>query len=612
MMYPIWKVRKQNFDPDELHDLGCGRLVGAVLSCRFESPEKAYEFVTMQRRVPPFAISGMRDAINRTLSHVVRGSTILVSGDYDTDGICATAIVYRCLKEIGANVHWFLPVRSDGYGFGMRAVEKAREIGARLIIALDTGTNDIEACRTASKMCDVVVIDHHRPLNGRPPVQAFVNPHYYQDPDDYYCAAGLALKFAEGISMIRDIELKPDLYVIAAVATVADVMPLVGENRYIVSKGIELWPYTTSAGLKALRHTAGINKASTFVFGYTVGPRLNAPGRVGDPSCALELLLTDDEELANRLAWEIEQLNALRQKMTEEAESIAREIISKAAPSRALIVADERIHDGIAGIVAGRLARHFNMPAIVMTKKDGVLRGSGRAPDGYDLVNILKSVDTYLTAYGGHKSAAGVTMQPEEYENFARALDELLPPPAPPFCEVDVRLDLVAAPPVEEVAELSLLEPFGTGNPVPLFLAKNVKPQNASLTSDGKHVRFKVGNTWMIWFNGAQAWDKLGDTIDIAFEYDINIYNDASYVQGVIRAASPGVSLTRESMVFAYISIAQGDYEGLESLGLAKHPALHALLELGVISTEKGKPAIVPVEGKRDLSESSIYTAYMS
>lgn len=615
MRYPIWRARRLNFDPADLvREIGCGRLLGTVAAGRFETCDAAISFMTSYTHVAPYSISGMREAVQLTMKHLKNGSRVLVYGDYDADGVCSAAVVYKYLRSLGSDVDFLLSVRKDGYGFKEKAIDKALAEDRRLIIALDCGTNDIEVCEKAKGVgIDVIVIDHHEPLSGRPPAAALVNPKYYGDRDNYYCAAGLALKFVEGLALSTGKDIEHDLYVLAAVATVADVCDLIGENRYIVSKGIELWNASEAPWIKALKKSAGVSRATATLFGFAIGPRLNAPGRLSTPHDAFRLLIAESDDEAAEFAAAINRLNQERQDATDSAEAVALAKIKVDKDTRIIVVADESLEHGIAGIVAGKISRRFSLPAIVFSEEGNMLKGSGRAPDGYDLVDMLSKVKEYITVYGGHKAAVGVTIEKGRLHDFVDALNRVAPPPAPAVYDIDAILNADEAITPDDIAELALLEPFGRGNPVPVFLMRGIKPAYSARTADGKHIRMKVGNLWAVWFDGARYYDNIQQPLDIALELSINEYNGRRDVQGIVKAAAPSVTLTRQSLELVYTAVAAGDYEGIDSeLGWAKYPAIQALLELGVIATEDGRPIIVPVEGKKDLNTSCIYAAYAS
>ncbi|MGB9804118.1 DHH family phosphoesterase, partial [Desulfofundulus sp.] len=260
MQDPIWRLNRANFEPEELAALGLGRLLSRVLAGRFPSAKEAYEFAVACRTTVPSAIPELAGTAALVIAHARRGK-VLVSGDYDADGICATAMLVLWLEQLGAAVDWYLPDRAAGYGFGREAVEKAARVGATLVIAVDSGTNNAETCRLArEKGIDVAVVDHHEPLYGRPPVNCFVNPRYDRGRMEFtdYCTAGLVYKLIEEMALRLKRPVPPELIVLAAVATVGDVMPLVHENRYLVKQGLMLWPVVDLPGIAALREACGL------------------------------------------------------------------------------------------------------------------------------------------------------------------------------------------------------------------------------------------------------------------------------------------------------------------------------------------------------------------
>lgn len=614
---PVWRLNESHFQPELLMKSGCGRLLSKVLATRFQAPEEAYRFISSHTIIPAFAISELKEAANLILRHVNSGSRILVSGDYDADGICATAIIVTWLRQMGNGAEWYLPNRADGYGFNERALEKALAMKANLIIAVDTGTNDVGTCQAARESgIDVIVVDHHEPLRGRPPAAAFVNPHYHGDKAAYYCASGLAYKLIEELSTRSLANIPPEITVMAAIGTVADVMPLIGENRYLVSKGLELWNLVDIPGIVALRELVKSSNPRASTFGYTVGPLLNAPGRLSVPDPSLELLLTDSLDKARELSRMLDEINCSRKEITERVEQRLKEKLQIGTQDRAIVAATEdSIPLGIAGIVAGHLAKQYNRPAVVLTPDEEMLRGSGRAPAGYNLVEALASLKDSLYTFGGHPQAVGLSLPPANLDALRSALNRVLPPPYPVVYDIDAVLkDADLAGLEEEVAELELLEPCGSGNPEPLFLIRGATPENARRIGSGAHMRFKLGPVWFIWFYGAEEYENCSAPLDVVFNLSINDYDHQLEVRGIVKAAATSVVLTRDDVAKAYMA-ASHDFKLVpDDFQTFAAPALAVLQELGLINYDvsSGIWQVISPDEKKDLRSSRIFLAYAS
>ena len=609
---PVWMLRKAHFDPAELESAGLGRLLSTVLAARFPTPGEAYGFITAQQAVPPFLIPELAEAGKLILKHA-RNGRIFIAGDYDADGICATAILALWLRALGAEASCYLPSRADGYGFSLKAVEKAKEAGASLVVAVDCGTNDHESCRAAREAgMDVVVVDHHEVKHGRPPANCFVNPRHH-GMDQHYCAAGLVYKVVEDMAARTPLPVPPDLVVLAAIATVADVMPLCGENRTIVRRGMDMWPVAKLPGLAALREVLGLNHVCTRHLGYDVGPLLNAPGRLGAPDPALELLLADDQERALELARYLREVNAERQELEAEIARETAALFEARAGDRIIIVADSRIPAGMTGIVAANASRQYRRPVVVFSAAEEPWRGSARAPAGYNLVELIREAGKGLPVkFGGHRTAAGITIEPAVFEELRKNLLAVAPPPPPRTVEVDALLFGGRAVTADEVAELGYLAPFGEGNPEPLFLARGVQ-FTPRTTRDGRHVLFTVENVRFVWWGGAAALEGLQQPLDIACTLQPDSYSGTPRVQAKVVHVAPSIRLTRDVVRAVYAAASSGRLnEALAKGGNLAEVALAALQELGVLEYDRGSGLLRPatVAGGTSLHDSGIFRAY--
>lgn len=452
----------------------------------------------------PSAFPGMEEAAALVAAAVRAGRPIAIHGDYDVDGISATAILVRALRGVGAAPAWRLPHRiADGYGLGVRAVEELAAAGAGVLIAADCGITALEAVSRARALgMDVVILDHHAAGDRRPPaivVESDPEPATITPP----CAAGLAFFFTWALRRCLGVsppdgggsEPPADLAALAALGTVADVVPLLGDNRRLASAGLAQLRDAPSPGLRALLEAAGITgPVDAWHIGWQIGPRLNAPGRLGDPAPALRLLLTEDPAEARDLARVLDDTNRERQAILDRALTEAAAQLEGDPNRPAIVVAGEGWHPGVVGLVAGRLVEAYGRPAVAIALAADGARGSARSVPGFHLVEALGECGEHLTAYGGHAMAAGLSLPVSAIEAFREAFTACARRQAPREAArltVDAEVALGEVTPAL-VADLALLAPFGSGNPQPVFAIRGVRPVARRLLGDGAHLSFGV------------------------------------------------------------------------------------------------------------------------
>ncbi|MDX6489530.1 MAG: single-stranded-DNA-specific exonuclease, partial [Gaiellaceae bacterium] len=434
---------------------------------------------------------------------IAAGKRICVHGDYDVDGICATALAVLTLRALDADVEWHLPSRfEEGYGLAGQTLERLADEGCGLVLTVDCGiTAAAEVAEAKARGLEVIVTDHHRPGDVLPdcPIVA-TRPSDYPFPE--LCGTGVVFKLAQALLGADSDELKRHLDLVA-LATIADVVPLVGENRSLAIAGLRGLARTQKAGLRALMQVAGVDPAAvdSSACGFRLGPRINAAGRLGHPGAALELLLTDDVEVARTLARELEELNrerqAVEQRIAREAAAKVEEWPEAEQRRRGYVLADENWHEGVIGIVASRLAERFNRPVVLIAGGDGDWKGSGRSIPSFDLHAALGACSSHLGRFGGHRAAAGLSIHPDRIEAFAQAFaaqaelalgDEDLQPVT--------RIDAVLPPgtrlTLDLCEELRQLAPFGLGNPDVTLLAGDCELGDLATVGEGKHLRFRV------------------------------------------------------------------------------------------------------------------------
>ncbi len=450
-------------------------LLAALLRARgMDTPEKAREFLSPGELSDPFNMKDMDRASSRIRRAVEDFEHIAVYGDYDADGLTSTSMLYTYLQDKGANVSYYIPRRdSEGYGMNTGAVDTLSKEGVDLIVTVDNGVAAREETAYARSLgMDVVVTDHHQP-QGTLPDAPVVNPHRTDDESGltYLCGAGVALKLIMALEGDKEavLERYGDL---AALGTVGDSVDLIGENRLIVQAGLKIMERGGRPGLAAL---LGEGPATSTKLSFGIIPCLNSPGRIGTPESTVRLLTHQDSESAGLLAEDLREENQARKDMEAGVVEAARAVLEKRPEllyDRVLVVWGEDWHHGLVGLAAGRISELYGKPAIVLSVMDGEARGSGRSIEGFDMFRAVTECGDLLIRYGGHPMAAGLTLSPENLEEFRRRINEYAGEAYPEMPMPVMRLDCTlqgSALTVENCRALSPLEPFGEGNPTPVF-----------------------------------------------------------------------------------------------------------------------------------------------
>jgi single-stranded-DNA-specific exonuclease len=512
----------------------------------------------LERLSDPLAWADMGAAVELVARAVRARVPILVHGDYDVDGQCAAALLTRVLRSVGGEVHAFVPHRlRDGYDFGEAGLREARRVGAGLIITCDCGIMAVDAVRAARELgLEVIVTDHHLPGDELPPASAVLDPRRPDCPSQEkdLCGAGVAFKLAQALMPALGLSSNLPLHFLdyVALATVADVVPLTGENRILVRHGLKLLADSRWPGLSALVEAAGLagRPVRAGHVGFILAPRLNAAGRIGEPADGLRLLLSDDPDGAAAIARELETLNARRQAMDQRVLDEAVELADATLrpDDRALVLAAEGWHPGVIGIVASRLVERYGRPAFLIAWDGETGRGSGRSIAGFDLHDALRRVGPLLEKFGGHTMAAGLTIRRQRFEDFRVAFlgvagERLGPDDMVRAQRVDLELPLGLVS--EELEKLMrYLEPCGPGNPAPVFGvrgaralgARRVGTNHLRLTlDDGSGVLPAIGFQWADVV--PDAW--LERPLDVAFRLERDEWQGRTTLQARIAALAP-------------------------------------------------------------------------
>ena len=466
----------------------------------YTEPERARDF--LEGALPshdPLLLGDVEAARDALRAAIASGTRVCVHGDYDADGICATALAVSCLRDLGADVGWHLPSRfEEGYGVSRQTLARLAEEGYGLVLTVDCGITAVEEIAEARRLgLDVIVTDHHRPGDRLPECRVVATrPSSYPFPE--LCGTGVVYKLAEALGA-PGLDHYLDL---VGLGTIADVVPLVDENRALAIAGLKRLAQAQRPGLRALMRSAGVDPAvvDEGAVGFRLAPRINAAGRLCRPEIALELLLAEDEGEARRLAAELEQLNRDRQLVEDRilSEAVAR---VEGWPDarrrrRAYVLADEGWHEGVIGIVASRLVERYHRPVLLIAGADGDWKGSGRSLAAYDLHAGLAACSAYLERFGGHRAAAGLSIRPERVEAFAEAFathadgmladDDLCPVT---FVDAVVKGSELT---LDLCAELGRLAPFGLGNPAVTLLVAGCELADLGTVGEGRHLRFRV------------------------------------------------------------------------------------------------------------------------
>ena len=472
----------------------------------------------------------------------------MVFGDYDVDGVTATALLYQHLKGMGASAKCMLPSREgDGYGLSKNAIQSIYDKGCRLIVTVDNGISAVEeAAFAASLGIDLIITDHHLPHESLPQAVAIVDPRRADDHSPFkgLCGAGVAFKLCAALDGCPPEEMLEYCGDLAAVGTVADVMPLTGENRTIVKAGLRQLQNTDRPGFCALLEEVGLagRPVTAENVSYAIAPRINAAGRMDSAVTALQLVLCEDEDRAEELAHKLTDINSQRQETEMEIVRAAQELLDaepERLEDRVILLWGRDWHPGVIGIVASRLVEKTGRPVIVVSVDEhGEGKGSGRSVQGFNLHECIASCTDLLLRFGGHAMAAGLSVREENLPQLRRRLNEWAAREcpvlhAPPLeCDLSIRLDRVT---VESVAALEKLAPYGAENPTPVFLLEKAVVEGIYPVSEGKHsrVRLRQGSTslYAVWFGvkPEQVPYATGDVVDAAL--NLSVYASARGLQ---------------------------------------------------------------------------------
>ena len=536
---------------------GVAPIIATIMLNREITEPKTFISPDENALLDPFLMLGMEEATERILNAINHNEKIAIYGDYDVDGITSTAIMVKFLRSHKADVIYYIPDRhEEGYGINTDAIDKIHAQGVTLLITVDCGITAVKEIAYAKTLgIETIITDHHECKDETPEAYCLLNP---KQPNCGYpfkklAGVGVAFKLLQALTLKMHFHMREliDEYIdLVAIGTIADVMQLVGENRIIVKKGLELLKYTMNRGIRALAEVADINLSSvqTGTIGFMLAPRINAAGRMGDPRCAVELLLSKDDMTAKRYAEILNEKNRERQEteisILEDALSII-ESTPTIKDDFVIVLSHDGWHHGIIGIVASKISERFNKPCILISTDEENGKGSGRSIRSFNLFKALENSAHLMQKFGGHDLAAGLSIKPENIDAFRKEINDyakkcLTEEDFMSILYIDSEL-----PPqyinMNTAEKLSILEPYGMGNACPLFYAKDLTISQIKPLSDKKHMKLLLSlgeySFEAIGFNMGELLDTLviDDKIDIVFNIDINIYRGARQLQVLLK-----------------------------------------------------------------------------
>ena len=547
-----WEVCKENKnDIDKISkENGLSNLISSILASRgIIEKEDVREFLNPTRDDfhDPFLMPDMEKAVDRILKAIQTQEKTIIYGDYDVDGITSITVLKKFLEERNLQVGEYIPNRlNEGYGLNKEAVKKIAEQGYKLIITVDCGISCIEEIKYATELgLEVIVTDHHEPAEELPKCLAVVDAKRKdnQYPFNQLAGVGVVFKLIQAISIKLNLDNREYLkYLdIVCVGTISDIVPLVDENRVITKLGLKLVPISKNIGLRTLLASTGYKEVNSTTISFGIAPRINACGRMGEEKEALKLFLTNDLHEAKEITAKLNNYNLERQETEKRIFKQALEQIENGEKDKSCIVlGQEGWHHGIIGIVASKVTDIYFKPSILICFEGEEGKGSGRSIPGFNLHDAVMNCDTYVEKFGGHSMAIGINVKRENFEKFKKEFEEYTQnshiSDIIPIIQIDKQVDIKKIN-LQDVNELKLLEPYGEGNKMPVFLIKNLKILSIRSLSEGKHIKMKLGiDNYMIdaiGFNMGEVADKylIGDKVDIVGSLEINQFGGNENIQ---------------------------------------------------------------------------------
>lgn len=582
-MLKEWIVRAETAGGAALaRELGTAPIIGQILWNRgLQTAEAARAFLHPEDEpyCDPFLMMDMERAAHRILEAIHVGEQIVVYGDYDVDGMTSTTLLMKNIRALGGMVSYYIPNRfTEGYGLNGAALRQIAAEGCGLLVTVDCGISSADVVAQMDGAMDIIITDHHLPGAALPPAYAVINPHRADCPYPFkeLAGVGVAFKLVQALWQLEEERLYADDLDIVALGTVADLVPLVGENRKLVQAGLLRMTERSSPGIAALVRVSGCEgKAiNTGIVGFQLAPRLNAAGRLETARRGVELLTAADVHEADCIAAELNALNTERRDLEQDILTEAESMLGGFTPDvPAIVVAGEDWNAGVIGIVASRLVEKYYRPSIVLTRRGDVYKGSCRSIAGLHMYDALAACRDTLIQFGGHAMAAGLTLECNRLEDFRCAFanyvnthlnyEDFTP---------KISIEALVAPAdwtIPMVEEIALLEPYGMGNPRPIFGVRDVRPRTATaIGADGKHLRMEVGTrekrvAALYWNYGELAELVTEEAVDLAYTPSINEWQGMRSVQCMVDSVMPAA----HERIFPDRGILKAVYAFLRELG---------------------------------------------
>ena len=531
-------------------EFGLSRLLATILVNKgLEDKEEIEVFLNPTRKDfhDPYLMPDMEIAVKRIVQAIENKEKVIIYGDYDVDGITSITVLKKFLSDRGLEVDSYIPNRLDeGYGLNKAAIDKIVADGYQLMITVDCGISGIEEIDYANSLgLETIVTDHHEPAEVLPKALAVVDAKRKDNkyPNNQLAGVGVVFKLIQAISQVNNLEEKEYLkYLdIVCVGTISDIVPLVDENRVIAKLGLKLVEVTKNVGLKALLTSIGYKKIDSSSISFGVAPRINACGRMGHEQDALQLFLTDNIVEANDITKKLNEYNKERQNIEKRIfDEVMLKIEKDEKDKPCIVLGDENWHHGVIGIVSSKVTEMYYKPSILICFEDEEGKGSGRSIPGFDLHDALTKCDKYIDRFGGHSMAIGISVSKNNFCNFKKDFEEYVSKSNIKELTPVIRVDEEVGSKdigVDIVKELSMLEPFGEANKMPIFMYKNLRINSIRALSDGKHLKLSLkdeGNIIdAIGFNMGHLVDDylLGDKVDVLGNLEINSFNGRESVQ---------------------------------------------------------------------------------
>lgn len=555
-MTKVWNVRKYDLDlvKEYCERFKISEVLAKLLIARDVKLEEVDSYIntTLDKLYDPFLMKDMDKLVDRVILAKSNNEKIIIYGDYDVDGVTSITILYSFLKELGLDIHYYLPDRmEEGYGLNKEALKQIKQDGYGLVITVDCGISAIEEIEYAKSIgLEICVTDHHECSDVIPSAYAVVNPKRQDCDYPFEMLAGVGVAFKVITALSIKLGLDKEAYMkyldIVTVGTIADIVPLQDENRIIAKIGIDKVRNTKNEGLKALIRVAGIKNVDSTSISFGVAPRINASGRMADATVAVQLLLETSPIKANSLAQLLDSQNKERQAVEKK---ILEEVITKIEKEKlyernGLVVAGKGWHQGVIGIVASKIAEKYVKPVILITYEDGMAKGSGRTPHGISLYDALEKCKDVLVQFGGHELAAGVTLEKDMIEEFSNYFDKAVFELKEDELQdvIDIDLEITKEDILKGIIKANeILLPFGQKNPEPVYLYRNIKVNSLCTLKDDKHLKLglKDNNFYIdaIGFSLGHRRDelRLGDKIDIVGTMNVNEFNGNKQIQILLK-----------------------------------------------------------------------------